>query len=267
MFRSFGLFLLGLYTNRGLIFQLTRREFRTRYLGSYFGLLWAFIQPAITILIFWFVFEVGFKSASIDNFPFILWLITGMIPWFFFAESLGGATGAVVENSYLVKKIVFRVSTLPIIKILTALVVHLFFILVIFVFFWFYNIRPSLHSLQLFYYLFAVVVLLLGMSWFTSALVVFLKDVGQIVAMSLQFGFWMTPIFWSIKMIPEKYHPLIKLNPVFYIIEGYRDAFIYHVWFWERALYTCYFWGITGIIFVTGALVFTRLRPHFADVL
>ncbi len=267
MFRSFGFFLLGLYENRSLIFQLTRREFKTRYLGSYFGLLWAFIQPAITILIFWFVFDVGFKSAPIDNFPFILWLITGMVPWFFFAESLGGATGAVVENSYLVKKIVFRVSTLPIIKILTALVVHLFFILVIFVFFGFYNIHPSLHSLQVVYYLFAVVVLLLGMSWLTSALVVFLKDVSQIVAMSLQFGFWMTPIFWSIKMIPEKYHPLIKLNPFFYIIEGYRDAFIHHVWFWEHPLYTCYFWGITALIFVIGALVFTRLRPHFADVL
>lgn len=267
MFRLFGIFLLGLFTNRGLIFQLTRREFRSRYLGSYFGLLWAFIQPAVTIVIFWFVFEIGFKSAPVENYPFILWLITGMIPWFFFAESLGGATGAVVENSYLVKKIVFRVSTLPIIKILTALFVHLFFILVIFVFFGVYNISLSLHCFQVFYYLFSIIVLLLGLSWLTSALVVFLKDVGPIVATVLQFGFWMTPIFWSIEMIPKNFHTIIKLNPVFYVIEGYRDAFIHHVWFWERTLYSCYFWGITGIIFVTGALVFTRLRPHFADVL
>ena len=83
--------------------ELTASDFKSRYLGSYLGLLWAFIQPVATILIFWFVFEVGFKAAPIGNFPFILWLIAGIIPWFFISDCLASSTVSVVENSYLVK--------------------------------------------------------------------------------------------------------------------------------------------------------------------
>jgi lipopolysaccharide transport system permease protein/teichoic acid transport system permease protein len=229
--------------------------------------LWAFIQPTVTILIFWFVFEVGFKSAPVGNFPFILWLITGILPWFFIADTLSSATSSIVENSFLVKKVVFRVSMLPIVKLLSAMVIHLFFVLVIFLFFMAYGIRPTLYSLQVIYYGFAMIVLLLGLSWMTSALIIFLKDVGQIVAMCLQFGFWLTPIFWGIGMVPEKYHFFIKLNPVYYVIQGYRDSFIHKVWFWEHPLYSAYYWGIAATAFVLGAVVFNRLRPHFADVL
>jgi lipopolysaccharide transport system permease protein/teichoic acid transport system permease protein len=94
-----------------------------------------------------------------------------------------------------------------------------------------------------------------------------LRDVGQLVAMALQFLFWGTPIIWSIKLLPVKYQPIIKLNPVVYIVEGYRDSLINRVWFWEHWQQTIYFWTITGFFFVLGAVVFRRLRPHFADVL
>ncbi len=267
MIRNFINFLLDLYRNRGLILQLTIRDFKSRYLGSYLGLIWAFIQPLITILIFWFVFELGFKSAPVGDFPFILWLMTGIIPWFFISESLATGTGSVVENSYLVKKIVFRVSMLPVIKLLSALVVHVFFVLVIFLVFIAYRIYPGIHSLQVVYYSFSVIVLLLGLTWLTSALMVFLKDIGQIISIIIQFGFWLTPIFWSLQIVPEKYHIFLKLNPIYYIIQGYRDCFIHNVWFWEHPLYTIYYWLFTLVVFVLGALVFTRLRPHFADVL
>ena len=267
MVRHFINFLIDLYRNRALILQLTVRDFKSRYLGSYLGLLWAFIQPVVTILIFWFVFEVGFKSAPVGDFPFILWLMTGIIPWFFIADTLLNGTGSVVENSYLVKKIVFRVSMLPVVKLLSALVVHVFFVLVIFLIFSVYRVYPGLHSLQIIYYGFSAIVLLLGLTWLTSSLVVFLKDVGQIVSMVIQFGFWLTPIFWSLQMIPGKYQIHLKLNPAYYIIQGYRDSFVHNVWFWEHPVYTAYYWMFTGFVFVLGALVFSRLRPHFADVL
>ncbi len=260
-------FLKAIFYNRTLLFSLTKNDFRQRYLGSYLGILWAFIQPTITILIFWFVFQVGFKSQPVDNFPFILWLVAGMIPWFFFADGLSNASNSVLEGSYLVKKVVFRVSLLPIIKIVSALVVHLFFIGFMMAMFMLYGYTPSLFWLQVFYYMFATVVLLLGISWITSSIVVFFKDMGQIVAMFLQFGFWLTPIFWSINMVPQKYQFLIKLNPIFYIIEGYRNSLIYDKWFWEDWKMTLYFWIVTGVVFIIGGLTFKKLRPHFADVL
>ena len=256
-----------IFRNRILLWQMTKRDFRQRYIGSYLGILWAFIQPAVTVMVFWFVFQVGFKAQPVDNFPFILWLVCGMFPWFFVSESVASASGAIVENSFLVKKVVFRVELLPIVKLMSALLVHVFFVAVLFLMFAVYGYPVSLFNLQCVYYTFAMICLCLGLSWLTSALTVFLKDVGQVVGMILQIGFWSTPIFWSLNMIPDRFHTLLKLNPAFYVVEGYRQSFIYHEWFWEHMMLTAYYWGITVAMLFIGALVFKRMRPHFADML
>jgi ABC-type polysaccharide/polyol phosphate export permease len=260
-------FVITLFKSRSLVYNLARRDIQARYMGSYLNFLWAFVQPTITILLLWFVFDVGFKVPPVGKYPFVLWLIAGIIPWFFFAESLGNATNSILEYSYLVKKVVFKVSVIPIIRILSALFIHLFFVVVVFLAFLAYGFRPRLYNLQIFYYLFAMIVLVVGLSWITASLVIFVKDVGQVVAMFLQFGFWVTPILWNIGMVPEKYQILMKINPVYYITEGYRNSFISGIWFWEYPRWALEFWSLTGFIFVLGAIIFLKLRPHFADVL
>ena len=240
---------------------------KQKYLGNILGVLWAFIQPTATIAVFWFVFQVGFKSKPVDNFPFILWLVAGMFPWFYFSDGLSNGTNSVIESSFLVKKIVFRVSLLPVIKLLSTLLIHIFFIFFMFGMFIYYGYTPEIYWIQIIYYLFAMFILLLGLSWITSSVVVFFRDIGQLVSVVIQFGFWLTPIFWSMKMIPEQYHFLIKLNPLVYIIEGYRNSMIYHRWFWEDMQMTLYYWIVTVVIFVIGGLTFSKLRPHFSDVL
>ena len=260
-------FLKAILQNRVLLWTLTKNDFKQKYFRNFLGVSWAFIQPTATIIIFWFVFQVGFKSQPVDNFPFILWLVAGMFPWFFFAEGLSSGTNSIIANNFLVKKVVFRVSLLPIVSVMTALVVHLFFVIFMFLMFIYYGYSPEIYWLQVFYYLFATSVLLLGIAWITSSIVVFFNDMGQIIAMIIQFAFWLTPIFWSIKTVPENYHWIIELNPIVYIIDGYRNSMIYHKWFWEDMHMTLYFWSVTTIIFVLGGLTFKRLRPHFADVL
>lgn len=267
LLRQFSCFLADIFKSRGLIYELTINDFKQKYLGSYLGIIWAFVQPTITLLIFWFVFELGFRSRPTENYPFILWLMAGLIPWNFFAETVSSAAGSIVEKSYLVSKVLFRVSILPIIKILSGLFVHLFFIFLIITVFSLYGYMPSLYYLQLPYYLLASVFLLTGISWLTSSFMVFLKDVGPAIAMFVQFGFWMTPVVWSAHILPQKFQPFIKLNPVYYIVEGYRDCFIYHKWFWESPYLSIYFWVVTLFIFALGAVLFKRLRPHFADVI
>jgi lipopolysaccharide transport system permease protein/teichoic acid transport system permease protein len=267
LFSGFYDFLSALVNSRKLILKLTKQDFKANYLGSYLTFVWAFIQPCITILIFFVVFQIAFKSGSVENHPFILWLMTGMIPWFFFSESLSNATNSIISYSFLVKKVVFRVSILPIIKILSALFVHLFFIIVIVIMFLLYGYFPTIYNLQVFYYLCATIVLVCGLSWITSSLTVFIKDISQIVTMLIQIGFWSTPIFWNFRTMPEEYQSLINLNPVFYIVEGYRESFISHTWFWEDHGRTIYFWCFTLSIFVIGAILFLKLRPHFADVI
>lgn len=265
--KAFYRFLRDIYQNRRLLKDLVKNDFKSRYLNNYLGILWAFIQPTISVCIFWFVFQVGFKSSPVENVPFILWLVAGIIPWFFLAESLLSATNAILDNSFLVKKIVFRVSLLPIVKISSAVIVHLFFIFFMMLMYILYAFEPSVYWLQIFYYLPSAIVFLLGLSWITSSIVVFFRDLGQLIAMSIQFGFWLTPIFWTLKMIPEEYQWLFELNPAYYITQGYRDAFIYHVWFWEKPIEALIYWGLTLTLFVFGAIIFRKLRPHFADVL
>ena len=260
-------FLVDLYASRSLIIELTKQDFTAKYLGSYLGLLWAFIQPTITILIFWFVFQFGFKTQPVKDIPFVLWLVAGIIPWFFITDALVNAASSVIEKAYLVQKVVFRVSILPIVKICAALLIHLFFVCVLLLMFLGYGYPLHVYMLQIPYYLFAMIVLLVGTSWLTSSLMIFLRDLGQVIGMFLQFGFWLTPIFWSPAALPAKYRFLIQANPAYYVVEGYRNSFIFKVWFWEHWIWTLYFWVLTGSIFVLGALVFRRLRPHFADVL
>ena len=265
--KTFYRFLRDILKNKKLLVDLAKNDFKSRYMGNYLGILWAFVQPMVMIGIFWFVFQVGFKSMPVDNFPFILWFMAGIIPWFFFVESLQTGTQSILSNSFLVKKIVFRVSLLPIVQIISALTIHIFFIGVMFGMFLFYGYSPTIYWLQIPYYMFCTIILVLGISWMTSSIVVFFRDLGQIVGMVVQFGFWLTPIFWSMKILPERFHDIIQYNPAYYIIEGYRDSLIYNTWFWEKIDLSIQYWIITLLFFFGGAVIFRKVRPHFVDVL
>lgn len=253
--------------SRRVIFELIRRDLNARYLGSGLGLFWMVAQPAATILVLWFVFSFGFGARAVAGVPFILWLVAGIVPWFFLTECVSGATNAVIDHAFLVKKILFRVHLLPIVRILSALAVHLVFVALSLSLLWLSGFPPGLHALQLPYYLLATVAFVLGLTWCTSALIVFLRDLGPVVALLLQFGFWLTPVFWDLGAIPPGYARLVMLNPAYYLVQGYRESLLHRVWFWSHAELTLYFWASTLVLLVAGAWVFRRLRPHFADVL
>lgn len=260
-------FIKEIIGNRSLIYQLSINDFKTRFAGSYFGVLWAFVQPVITVLIYWFVFEVGFRSGPVQEVPFVLWLVAGIVPWFFFAESLGNSTNALIEYSYLVKKVVFQIRILPLVKIISAFYVHVFFILFIILMFSLYGYYPNLGYLQLIYYTFCAFCLVFSLSLITSSLIAFFRDLGQIIGLILQFGMWLTPILWHYSMLPIAYQWVLKINPAYYIVEGYRDTLVGNVWFWERYNQSVYFWVLTGILFLAGISIMKKLKPHFADVL
>lgn len=256
-----------LYSNKKLIMNLAKNDFRTKYVGSYLGIVWAFVQPAVTVIVYWFVFQVGLRSGGVGDTPFILWLIVGLVPWFFFSDSLGSGTTALMEYQYLVKKIVFKISVLPVVKILSAMFVHLFFIALAIIICALYGYLPDLYSLQVVYYTFCAFVLSLALVYFTCSVVVFFRDTTQIVMIFLQVGIWLTPIMWRIEMLPHKFLWIFKMMPMYYIVMGYRDSLLNKVWFWENAYETAWFWGFTLVLFGIGALVFKKLKVHFADVL
>ncbi len=263
----FGFFSLVINQNY-LIRQLIKRDFQNKYLASYIGLPWVFIQPAVLIIVMWFAFTYGLKVNALENgVSFVPWLISGMIPWLFISETLTTASTSIIEYSYLIKKTSFKVSLVPLIKIITATIIHIVFVLVIAIFAIAYGFYPNIYWIQIFYYLFAAFVLLLGAAYLVAALTVFVRDIGHIIAVATSVLFWATPIIWPYSMLQGNLKYIALLNPIFYIIDGYRNTFLQETWFFENIEMTIYFWIFTLIIFISGIYIFQKLKSNFTDVL
>jgi len=266
--KGFFYFLPDLWQNRFVIVQLTKRDFQNRYMGSYLGLPWAFVKPLAVVGVMWFAFTYGLKIGRVDNdVPFAMWLMIGIIPWFYLSENIMGSVSSLQEYAFLIKNMNFRPSVIPLIKILTNSLIHLFFIAVIFGISLAYGYQPCLGWLQIFYYMACAMVLTLGMSWCFSAVQLFVKDISHLLEVGVQLFFWGTPIIWSHTMLPKGLAVVMRLNPAFYVVEGYRTAIISGRWFFEDPGSTLYFWSVTLMAVVAGAFVFKQLKPHFADVL
>lgn len=261
-----------LYQSRRLIWKLSKNDFKKRYAGSYLGMVWAFVQPVVTVVMYWIVFDRVFDTRSQlvaggIEVPYVLYLTAGLVPWFYFSEALTNGTTALLEYNYLVKKVVFKISILPIIKVIAATFIHLFFVVVLLIIAIGYGYYPSVYTLQIFYYSFCEFVLVLAISYTACAVVVFFKDLQQIINIALQIGMWATPILWDISMLTDKMKPLFKLNPMVYIVNGYRSAIYEQEWFFEHFYSSTYFWIFTVTLFCIGSLIFKRLKVHFADVM
>ena len=260
-----------IYQNRKLIWKLAKNDFKKRYAGSYMGAIWAMVQPVVTVVMYWLVFEkiFGNKSEMVAGdlaVPYVLYLTAGLVPWFFFSEGLNNGTMALLEYQYLVKKVVFKISILPIIKVIGAIFIHVFFMRVLLLLSIAYGYYATIYTIQLLYYSFCAFALVLAISYTTCAVVVFFRDLQQIISIALQIGMWATPIMWNISKAGG-YRWLFELNPVTYIVNGYRSAIFEQEWFFEQMYSTLYFWGVTAVLFIIGATLFKRLKVHFADVL
>ncbi len=260
-----------LWQSRHLIWKLAKNDFRKRYAGSYLGAFWAMAQPVVTVGMYYVVFDIimgGEASRTSADVPFVLFLTAGLVPWFFFSEALNNGTNALREYDYLVKKVVFKISILPIIKIIAATFIHAFFVLVLLVVAAVYGYYPNIYTIQLFYYSACLFIFVLALSYTTCAVVVFFRDLSQIISIALQIGMWATPILWDIETIDSnRWVSILKLNPLVYIVNGYRSAIYERQWFFEDFFSTMYFWIVTVVLFGIGALIFKRLKVHFADVL
>ena len=262
----------GIVQKRKLVLELARADFKKRFVGSYFGVIWMFIQPMVTIAIYAFIFgEHGMKNAPpVPGATYVIWLTPGIIPWFFFSEVLNTGTNCLQEYHYLVKKVVFEVEMLPVIKLISCFMVHACFLVIMAGLYLVSGYRPETYWLQVFYYSFAASMFGLALTYFTSAVQVFFKDMAQIVGICLQFGMWLTPIMYHESMFTDAHPwllPIFKLNPFYYISTGFRDSMLQGNWFFERPTLTLYFWAVTLVLMFLGLRIFRKLRPHFSDVM
>ncbi|WP_305845634.1 ABC transporter permease [Photobacterium kishitanii] len=260
----------SLSINKSLIYSLIKRDIKSRYQGSFLGILWSFFNPIFMLAVYTFVFSVVFKAkwSGVDTgskTTFALILFAGLIVFNFFAECVNSAPRVILNNANYVKKVIFPIETLPWVTIGSA-----FFHLCVSVVVWilFYLIEIGLPHSTIFLLpvvLFPIILLVTGLTWFLSALGVYIRDIGQIVGIMTTVLMFLSPIFFPLDSLPEKYHAILNLNPLAPVISYMRD-----ILYWGKLpnitsylIYTC----ICLIVFVMGFIFFQKTRKGFADVL
>lgn len=260
-------FVSELLDKRAMIVSLSVRNFKAGYSGSILGLTWVLVEPLLYIFLIWFFFTKAFKFQPAEGYPYVPWLMAAMAPWNFISTALSSVAGSFKNHAFLMKRPEFNMSVLPVVNILTAMYIHGIFVSILIGMLLLSGIPFTLYWFQAIYYLFAASVLLLGLGWITASLGLFAKDVGNIVGVVLQVGFWVSPIFWSLNNFPAGYRFLLELNPASYVLEGYRKSFIYAQPFWGDPPRLVYFWVVTVVILIAGVVTYKKLRPHFGDVI
>lgn len=259
----------SLWRSRDLIWQMTKREVVGRYRGSVLGLFWSFFNPVLMLTIYTFVFSVVFKARWGDGgesrFEFALILFAGLIVFNLFAECITRAPSLIVGNVNYVKKVVFPLEILPLVAMGAALfhgVVSLGVLLTFYML-----VSASLHLTVIFVPLVILPLLLitLGLSWFLASFGVFVRDVAQTIGILVTVLMFLSPIFFPVSALPAKYHTIIYMNPLTFIIEQMRDVLI-----WGKLPS----WSGLCIVMLVGMLVawlglvwFQKTRKGFADVL
>lgn len=263
--RILPLFIKDIIKNRRLLFNLALRDFRIRYARNHLGLAWAVLEPLAILLIMMIVFTY-LRNRTTPEYPFIVYLLSGLMGYDFFSKSLGQATSSIKSYSFMIELIHIRKDFIPLVSILTSFFTHLIVLVTAIIVLILNGVTFSWFWLQLPYYMFATWLFLLGVTWTTSALVVYARDIQHVIPIVMRALFFLTPLFWNISMFPEKYHNYFKLNPLFYLVEGYRNCLIYKQFFWSDTFSMTAFWVITFIFLFIGRYTFRKLSPTFADI-
>lgn len=261
------LFLRNLVERRDLLFQLVRRDFEQRYIGSAMGWIWGLIQPLVLLLSWTFVFQGLLKQPhpGVENYP--LWLFAGMLPWLLFSETVQRSATCLLDHANLITKTVFPAEIVPLSIFLSALVGHALALglLMAAVGVWLNHISVFLILLPL--YVFVIGLMAVGLGWIVASLHVFLRDSAQVLSVILTFWFWLTPIF-----VPEDLYRrkawtghLLAANPMAYVVRGYRAMLIDSVPLSAADLGIAAAFG--AAMFVAGGLFFRHMKRGFADVL
>jgi lipopolysaccharide transport system permease protein len=261
-------FLRNLIERRSLLYQMVRRDFERRYVGSIGGWLWGLAQPLILLMSWTFVFHICLKMEvppGKGTTNYTVFLFTGYLPWMLFSETITRSATSLLENSNLITKTVFPSEIIPVSVFLSSLVNHAltFVIALVAVIVW--DGGVSAYAMLLPLYVVLLGLFAIGISWLVAAFQVYLRDTAQVVTVLLTFWFWLTPIFVDVENIPERFRFLLRLNPLSFLVRAYRERMLtYRVPDAQEMLMLA---GWAMLAFVVGGLTFKQLKKGFADVI
>lgn len=247
------------------------RELHEQYAGSLLGIAWSLLQPLLFILLYWWVFSGVLRmrfpqDSALAHTPFIVFLLSALLPWFAFQDGLNRAAGAILNRRDVVRKIQLPMQVFPLAAIAAAYIVHgLSYLLFLLAFAaWQAHFSPT--SLSIVALLFIMQFLVTaGLGLLLAALTVYLRDIQQVLGLVLAAMFYTAPILYPLTLVPENLHWLVRLNPFTAFAEAYRHAIL--IGQWPQPLIWCGFIVLATAVLGIGIYVFKRLAPGFADVL
>ena len=261
-------FVLNLLKRRSLLFELVRRDFHQRFVGSAAGWLWGVIHPLLMLLSWYFVFRVCMKATLPPDSPtqnYALFLFVGNLPWLLFQETIVRSSASLLDHSNLITKTVFPSEIIPVSIFLSSLIHHVIAIALAAtaIGIWDGGLSPMMAFLPI--YIVLTGMMAVGFGWMAASLNVYLRDTGQVVQVGLMMWFWITPIFITPELVPVRLRFLVRWNPMSYVVSGYRALMFDVEWpHWREIGVLLVF---APVIFVAGGLFFRHLKRGFADVL
>jgi teichoic acid transport system permease protein len=249
-----------------LIFRLSSYDVKSKYRMHYLGAFWQILNPLVQVMIYWFVFGIGLRGgAPVGDTPFFLWLIVGLYPWIFINQTITLGSNSVYSKIQLVAKMKFPVSVLPVTAIVGNLYTFLILMVILILLLLLNGVTPGIYLLQLPYYIVCMFFLLLGITLLLSTVTTIIRDIQNLVQYVMRMMLYVLPILWNVDELPELFVDIFRLNPIFYIIEGFRFSFLGGEWFYQDIAYMLYFWLITFLILLMGSFVHIKFRHKFID--
>jgi len=254
---------------RKQIFKLAKADLVKTYRGAALGWAWAIIKPVVTIFVYWFAFSIGLRAGKdVSGYPFFLWLIAGLVPWFYMGDMITIGTSCIRKYSYLVTKMKFPVSTIPTFVSISNMIINVLLLVVVILIFYMFGYTPDIYLLQLPFYLSLTFVFFTLWAFFSSFIGAISKDFVNLVKSFLTAIFWLSGILWNAdSVVNPLLRKFLNLNPITFLVNGFRNCFINKIWFWEQPKRLLYFSIITLILLILALWSYKRLRKDIADVL
>lgn len=251
------------------ILKLAKSDLVKTYRGSALGWSWAIIKPIVTIFVYWFAFTIGLRAGKpVNGYPFFLWLIAGIVPWFYMSEMITGGTDAIRKYKFLVNKMKFPIATIPTFVSISKYMINIILLIVVGIIFVCFGFSPDIYYLQIPFYILLSFIFFTSWGLFASMLAAISKDFANLVKSFITAVFWLSGILWNPETIKVAWlKKVLMVNPVTFLVSGFRNCFINKIWFWEQPKRLMYFLIITLIMIISSLWVYKRLRKEIPDVL
>lgn len=265
------LVLLEQFKNINVINRLAKYDEKSTFQAHFLGAIWQILDPAINIMIYWFVFGLIMHAGQENSgYNYVVWLLPGFIAWQFMRSEILGASKSMVQRAQMVSKMQFPVSTIPSMTLANKLINYWWMLGISMAIMFLYGVRPSLYWLEFFYYFICMISFLYAMGLVTSTFTVVVRDFHTLLNSAMQLMFWISGTLFDFSSNAiMKSHPyvmhIIEINPFYYIINGMRDTFLGRAWFFHDVKSIIIFWSMTLLLLIIGSHVHLKFRSRFID--